>query len=125
MSKKSKTPSRSSPKPKTPEMLSISELATSAIDTALNTADKFREGLPLGKIGTLGIKAEQVEAMIKYPDIIRGFLVMLILIALTVCVTLFYLGHTDSKNVIIEEYGNEIPSYIFSAWFVVPSFLSL
>jgi hypothetical protein len=114
-SKGKKTPSRtprSSPKAKTPTIMSIGE-------TISDTLAAAKEALPAGGISTLGLKPEDIQVVIDFPNILRGILIIGAVIAYVLCLVLFLVGHTGSKNKVDAAFPGKINDYFFSPWFVV------
>jgi len=108
MAKKSKTPSRSTPKPKTPVLLTIAE-----------TVEAAAEAMPLGSLATVGLTPKDVQAVIDYPDLLRGLLIMFAVGVFIICLVLYLLGRSDAKSKVAQEFGNAFPQYVFDPWFVV------
>jgi hypothetical protein len=103
---------RSSPKPRTPTLKTI------ANDLA-NGLKEVKEVLPAGGIATLGLKAEDVQVLIDYPNILRGFLIIGAIVVYTLCVVFFLEGHEGVRDNIQTSIPGKIPGYIFSPWFVI------
>jgi len=114
-SKGKKTPSRtprSSPKAKTPTIMSIGE----SIGDTLAAA---KEALPAGGIATLGLKTEDVQVIIDFPNVLRGILIIGAVIVYVLCLVLYLAGRNGSKDKVDAAFPGKINDYFFSPWFVV------
>lgn len=103
---------RSSPKPKTPTLKNIG-------DTFADSLKAAKEALPAGGIATLGLKNDDVQVLIDYPNILRGFLLIGIIATYVICLVLFMVGHSTSKDKQEAAFPTKMPYYVYSPWFAV------
>ena len=117
MSKKNKTPTRSSPKsggtpkatprPITPTIMKIGE-----------TLEAVKDAMPAGGISTLGLKPELIQPFVESQELLRALIVILAVTVAIIFVVMWAVGHTDARNAVQAQFGTRVPLYVFDAWFV-------
>lgn len=112
MSKKSKagsrTPSRT-PRAKTPVIKNIvtAENTVATLNAAANA------------IPTLIVSEKEVAPLVYSIDYRRIFLLVLTFAVFIICLVLYIYNGSEQKDLAIAEFGNKIPTFMFSPWFVI------
>ena len=117
MSKKNKTPTRSSPKssgtpkatpfPSTPTIMKIGE-----------TLEAIKDAMPAAGISTLGLTPELVKPFVESQELLRSLLIVLAIAVVIIFIVLWAVGHTDSRDAVQKQFGTRVPLVVFDAWFV-------
>jgi len=117
MSKKNKTPTRSSPKsggtpkatprPITPTIMKIGE-----------TLEIVKDAMPAAGISTLGLTPELVKPFVESQELLRALIFVLAMTVVIIFITLWAVGHTDARAAVQAQFGTRVPLYVFDAWFV-------
>ena len=117
MSKKNKTPTRSSPKsggtpkatprPSTPTIMKIGE-----------TLEAIKDAMPAAGISTLGLTPELVKPFVESQELLRSLLIVMAVAVVIIFIVLWAVGHTDSRAAVQKQFGTRVPLVVFDAWFV-------
>lgn len=115
-SRKSKTPTRSSPtasaKPSTPTIMKIDEV--------IQGTKEAMESLIPGTVATLGVRVDDLKAVIDHPSLLRSLLLALMVTTVIVCIVFFIIGSKDAHTEALNAYTtNKLGGYLFNGWFAI------
>jgi hypothetical protein len=99
-------------KPKTPTIKSIGDGMSVSLQAV-------KDALPAGGISTLGMKPEDVQVLIDYPNILRGVLLIGAIATYVICLVLFSYGHSESNIQQAAAYPEKMPYYVYKPWFAI------